>query len=502
MAQPNKPSQEDLLLLQALLEEQAHRKKYCKLDYMFPDTGEYSRDKYKKQLAFFKAGKDHKLRMFMAGNQSGKTLAGVYECALHVTGRYPHWWEGLRLVGDVDVCIVGNNAEFTRNILQDYILGSRSDPGTGFIPKARLHGDPISKAGTAQAVSVIPVLREDGGRGNVFFKDYTQGRNAFMGDRFHFLMLDEEPADDIYTEAITRTATTKGSVILTFTPLHGYSKVVERFMVNGMIMEGEHPLEKEKYVVRASWDDVPHLDPEQKEFLISQYPAHERDARTKGIPSAGEGAVFPVATSEYVVEPFALPSHWPRAYGLDPGIKCTAAVWAAMDPESGTYYVYSEHYQGEQQVPVHANSIMHGNGIVKGEGRAPWIRGAIDPAASNRTTMDSQTTAMLYKQAGLDLVFLRQPRETGLLRINNMLASGQLKIFSSCQNLLKEMYKATRDDTGKVKDQHQYHATDALRYVLNPDINIFRTLHSYKASLKGQPKRSRRDRGASSVTGY
>ena len=32
----------------------------------------------------------------MAGNQLGKTLAGGVEAAMHVTGRYPDWWQGKR----------------------------------------------------------------------------------------------------------------------------------------------------------------------------------------------------------------------------------------------------------------------------------------------------------------------------------------------------------------------------------------------------------------------
>ena len=492
---------EELVLLNALLEEQEKRKRYRKLDYIFPETGPRSRDKYPRQMEFFKAGKDHKVVMFMANNQGGKTFAGMYQAALHLTGLYPDWWEGERLEGDVDICILGNKAEHVRDVLQAYLYGDFSDPGTGFIPRDCII-DKTCHAGVAQALDTLTVRRPGGFRGKAFFKAYSQGVKAVQSDRFHHIVFDEEPEYAIWSEAVTRTATTDGHVVLTFTPLAGYSQVVEMFTDGGLLFEGQHPMDRNKYVVRMNWDEVPHISKEAKEFLWNQWAPHERDARSRGIPSAGEGAVFETAAYEYVTSPFKIPEHWPRAYGLDPGVKCTAAVWAALDPESGCYYIYSEHYQGHQQAPVHANAIMYGNGIVISGGRAPWIRGAIDPAATNRTTMDAQTIAMDYKDLGLDLVFMRQARDAGLLRINNMLASGQLKIFSTCINLLKEMNRAIRDSTGKIKDQHQYHATDALRYVLNPQLNIFRTYADYKASQRTPKPQNRRDRGASSVTGY
>src|SRR5689334_16156337 len=49
---------------------------------------------YTKQAAFHAAGALHDERLFMAGNQLGKTLAGGMEWAMHLTGRYPDKWQG------------------------------------------------------------------------------------------------------------------------------------------------------------------------------------------------------------------------------------------------------------------------------------------------------------------------------------------------------------------------------------------------------------------------
>ena len=35
-------------------------------------------------------------RGFIAGNRTGKTVAGGYEVSCHLTGQYPSWWPGRR----------------------------------------------------------------------------------------------------------------------------------------------------------------------------------------------------------------------------------------------------------------------------------------------------------------------------------------------------------------------------------------------------------------------
>jgi hypothetical protein len=73
----------------------------------------------------------------------------------------------------------------------------------------------------------------------------------------------------------------------------------------------------------------PHLSAEQKAELWGSIPPYQRDARSKGIPQLGSGAIYPVPESEIVVDPFEIPLHWPRGYGLDVGWNRTAAIWGA-----------------------------------------------------------------------------------------------------------------------------------------------------------------------------
>ncbi len=93
---------------------------------------------YKKQMAFHAAGAIHDERLFMAGNQLGKTLAGAMEWAMHLTGRYPDWWTGKVFDAPVRLWATGVTAESTRDNPQRVLMGlpqMKESWGTGTIPK-------------------------------------------------------------------------------------------------------------------------------------------------------------------------------------------------------------------------------------------------------------------------------------------------------------------------------------------------------------------------------
>ena len=49
----------------------------------------------------------------MAGNQLGKTRAGGAEWAMHLTGRYPRWWQGKTFDTGVRLWAAGVTGEGT-----------------------------------------------------------------------------------------------------------------------------------------------------------------------------------------------------------------------------------------------------------------------------------------------------------------------------------------------------------------------------------------------------
>ena len=209
-----------------------------------------------------------------------------------------------------------------------------------------------------------------------------------------------------------------------------------------------------KFTVSCTWDEVPHLTEEAKAELWASIPPSQRDARAKGIPSLGAGAIYPLVEEDIVIPDFPIPEHYQRGYGMDVGWQKTAAVWGARDPDSGVCYLTSEHYRGEAEPVVHAEAI---------KGRGKWIPGVVDPAARGRGQKDGVRLLEVYKDLGLDLEASDNAVEAGIYLVWNMLSSGRLKVFASLQNWRAEIRMYRRDEKGQIVKEKD-HLMDATRY--------------------------------------
>src|SRR5258708_36171665 len=117
---------------------------------------------YAKQAAFHAAGATARERLLMAGNQLGKTLAGGFEVAMHMTGRYPDWWQGKRFDKPVAGWVAGRTGGDLRGGMQRILLGRPGQIGTGAIPKDAIV-DLVTARGTAGLHDAIRVAQRNGG---------------------------------------------------------------------------------------------------------------------------------------------------------------------------------------------------------------------------------------------------------------------------------------------------------------------------------------------------
>lgn len=448
--------------LSEILDAKINEIRYNKINTLFPDTGIYRRELYPKHVAFMAAGAKYKQRAFIGANRVGKTVTAGTEMTFHLTGDYPEWWEGKRFTKPVHAWAAGISNESTKQIIQNELLGDIEDEelGTGLIPKSKIV-KLMGKPGITGSVGVAYIRHKSGGLSKIELKSYEQGWKKFQGTKINVVWLDEEPVDDpkIYTECLTRTMDqfNPGIILCTFTPLSGYSTVVQDFLPDGTFPEnGVDPNNKYKYVIGVTWDDCAHMSEEDKAEHLASYPVHERDARTKGIPSLGAGAIFPYAESDVTCRPFPIPDYWHKAYGLDVGWSRTAALWVAMDPAENKYYIYSEHYESHALPAVHATAI---------KARGHWIPGVIDTQAKEVSPTDGKCLWEEYVNEGLILEECVKAKEASILKVGQMLLSGQLKIFSTCANFFREYRKYRRNEDGKIvkKDDH---LMDAFLYLI------------------------------------
>lgn len=210
-------------------------------------------------------------------------------------------------------------------------------------------------------------------------------------------------------------------------------------------------------VVMAGWDSVPHLSEAEKARLLESIPPAFREARMKGIPTIGEGAIYPLRLDDIVVDDFPVPRHWPRGYGMDVGWKATAGVCGAWDRDPGKdiVYLYREYKRGQAEPPVHTAAI-------KGFGANLW--GAIDPAARGRNQKDGSRLMTDYQALGLQLIPAANAVEAGLLACYERFTTGRLKIFRSLTATQAELKLYRRED-GKVVKEND-HLMDCMRYLV------------------------------------
>lgn len=225
-------------------------------------------------------------------------------------------------------------------------------------------------------------------------------------------------------------------------------------------------------IIGATWLDSPHLNDAAKADLLNSYQKYQVDARTKGIPQLGSGAVYPFAESDIIIQDFPIPSTYRRAFGMDTArAGVTAAVWGALDPETDIAYIISDYRRSMAEVAVHALAFL---------ARGAWIPGVGDASA----VLDEDRVRYLdeYRKHGLDLELAVKAVETGIQSVYDRFSSGRLKIFASCRAMIEELRRYRRDESGRIVKQAD-HCCDSLRYL------VYTGLRRAKVEPQPDPRR-------------
>lgn len=192
-----------------------------------------------------------------------------------------------------------------------------------------------------------------------------------------------------------------------------------------------------RHVVSMTIDDAEHYTPEQRAEIIASYPAHEREARVKGIPSMGSGRVFPVAEEDITVKPFPIPAHWPQINGMDFGWDHPfAAVNLAWDRDADCIYVCKEYAARESTPVVHSAAIKPWG---------DWIPCAWPHDGLQHDKGSGEQLAEQYRGQGLKMLHEKATFsdggngvEAGVMEMLDRMQTGRWKVFETCGGWLGE----------------------------------------------------------------
>jgi hypothetical protein len=216
-------------------------------------------------------------------------------------------------------------------------------------------------------------------------------------------------------------------------------------------------------IVRMTIDDAEHYTEEQRASIISSYPAHEREARIKGIPSLGSGRVFPIPEDKIAIEICAIPNEWAQINGVDFGWDHPfAAVNLAWDRDADVIYVTKTYRQKESTPVIHAAAIKPWG---------DWIPCAWPQDGYQHDKGSGKGLASQYGDQGLNMLEDHATHEdggngveAGVMEMLDRMQTGRLKVFKHLEEWFGEFRLYHREDGKIVKERDDL--LSATRYAI------------------------------------
>lgn len=457
-------SREDKIQAIQILEEKVARKRQTAYLSVYKSF-------YPWQMDFVASTYDHFESCLCAANQIGKTYTGTAIDAIHLLGEYPDGWPGHKFEHPPLCWGLGYSMEKTRDLLQTAIFGRivNGEFEGGLVPRERIVSHE-SAGGTPNAMRTIRVRHASGGTSIMQFWSYSQGQHAIMGDVVDWFHIDEEPRDHtIRPQVLTRTVNGDrgegGRGIYTFTPENGRTDLVIKFM--------DDPAPSQFFMMKG-WDDAPHMTEEKKSRLLEQYPEHQRDMRTKGIPMLGTGRIYDISDSLITCDPFEPPPHWFVIGGMDFGWDHPQSqVKLYEDRDNDCIYVA----RAWKQARVSANDAW---GATKAWQAGVPVAWPHDGLQNEKGRDDATQQKNHYANAGFKMLptMACWPEipdgkggiigggnsvENGIYEILDRMRTGRFKVFNTLVDVMDEIRQYHRDEKGKIVKKFD-DLIDAIRY--------------------------------------
>jgi phage terminase large subunit-like protein len=454
-----------------------------------------------------------KKKVYIGGNRSGKTTAGVCEAIWRSTCTHPYRPD-LNALGPTDGRVIG--VDFRQGV--DKILIPQYKQ---WIYPSALRGGHWDKAFEKDAKT----LNFQNGS-TIEFMSYDQDLDKFAGTSRHWVHFDEEMPQTIYIENMARLIDTDGDFWVTMTPVEGMTWIYDELFEPNAGKE-----DAEVLVIEINTLENPYLSANAVQSFVGSVDNDDVATRIGGAFVQQGGKIY--KNFDFTVGgPHVLPHkfsdrkpselfperEWVWVIGLDHGLNNpTAVLWMAVNRE-GFAVVFDEHYHAEWTIDQHAKVI---NDKIKEHGRRPdiWIA---DPSIVNRNAITNTSVLEEYQKYGITWGMGNNDVRSGIIRVKRYwnpaklinrryehdlftfemqikkkdekgndipLPSGvrmfsKLRVMAHCTNLTGELKKyrwktyankKLQYENNKYDEPHKKddHACDTLRYMImsQPDLS-------------------------------
>jgi hypothetical protein len=246
--------------------------------------------------------------------------------------------------------------------------------------------------------------------------------------------------------------------------------------------------------VPARLTDNPYLMADgQYEAMLRSLPEVERKRLLDGDWDVAEGAAFPeFSRVRHIVEPFELPTNWPRIRAADYGYSSPSCVlWGAIDWDNNIW-VYRELYV------KHLTAEQLADKILECEELDPTPHYTVLDASCWNKTGFGPSIAETMMRAGVRWLPSDRNRLQGKMEIHRRLADDpytkepRLRIFSNCKHISAQLsgIPLSKTNSEDVDTKAEDHAYDALRYMVMTRTSGYTSIHKTLQGIKEQTFRA------------
>jgi len=249
------------------------------------------------------------------------------------------------------------------------------------------------------------------------------------------------------------------------------------------------PLFQRKFIPARLTDNPYLMHSGEYEAMLLSLPEVERRRLLEGDWDVAEGAAFfEFDRLIHVVEPFEIPTNWPRIRAADYGFSSPSCVlWAAVDWDSNLW-IYRELYKKGLTGEDLADLIIQLEALdppmqISVLDKSCWSKMGLGPSIAE--TMMTRGVRWVPSDSNRMSGKIEVHRR---LKMDDLTGQPRLRIVSTCTNLIRTLptLPLSKTNSEDVDTKAEDHAYDALRYmVMMRRLNY--NLESFSRRIKEQP---------------